>query len=487
MSVTVHIPSALRRYATGVSRVELDGRTVGDILRNLVERYPELRAHLFKEDGTLRNFVTTYLGDEDVRHLDGQNTAVSEGDSISIVPSIAGGSVGAPDASVVAAVGEFSREEILRYSRHLIMPEVALDGQRKLKSARVLLVGTGGLGSPLGLYLAAAGVGTLGLVDFDVVDETNLHRQLLYGTSDVGRSKLDSARERLHEVNPHVNVETHELRLSSENALGVLEPYDIVVDGTDNFPTRYLVNDACVLLGKPNVYGSIFRFEGQVSVFHGALGPCYRCLFHEPPPPGLVPSCAEGGVLGVLPGIIGSLQALETIKLILGTGDALIGRFVIFDGLAMSWRELRLRKDPECPVCSDAPTITELIDYEQFCGVGQPDADGAGEDVPEVSAVELKAWLEEGEDVALIDVREPHEWHIVNLGDQGARLIPLDQLAERMPELDGALRTVLYCRSGARSATALRRLRAAGFGKLWNLQGGILAWAERVDTSMPRY
>ena len=489
MSVTVHIPTALRRYTAGAREAELDGATVGEALQGLVERHPDLGRHLYTEEGVLRNFVSVYLNDEDVRHLDGANAPIAQGDSITIVPSIAGGTAPSPAAHSIASETELSQEEILRYSRHLIMPEVAMAGQRKLKAARVLLVGTGGLGSPLGLYLAAAGVGALGLVDFDVVDETNLQRQLLHGTHDVGRPKVDSARERLHEVNPHVAIETHELRLTSENALDVLREYDIVVDGTDNFPTRYLVNDGCVLLGKPNVYGSIFRFEGQVSVFHGAVGPCYRCLFREPPPPGLVPSCAEGGVLGVLPGIIGSLQALETIKLILGQGDTLVGRLVIFDGLTLSWRELKLRKNPSCPVCSDQPTQTELIDYEQFCGIG-PDDDDSSVDragVPQVSATELKGWLEAGDDIMLIDVREPHEWDIANLGELGARLIPLDELPRRLAELDSARRIVLHCRSGARSAQALRSLQAAGFRKLWNLDGGILAWAEEVDPSLPRY
>lgn len=388
-----------------------------------------------------------------------------------------------------SALPDLSREEMVRYSRHLIMPEVGVAGQKKLKAASVLLVGAGGLGSPLGLYLAAAGVGKIGIVDYDVVDETNLQRQLLHGTKDVGRSKLDSAKDRLADVNPHVEVEGYETHLSSDNALEILEPYDVVIDGTDNFPTRYLVNDACVLLDKPNVYGSIFRFEGQLSVFDARHGPCYRCLFREPPPPGMVPSCAEGGVLGVLPGIIGSLQAMEAIKLILGTGDPMIGRLLMFDALEMNFREVKLRKNPDCPVCSENPSQTELIDYELFCGVAadedaSPTADA---ELPEITPTEVVERLEKGDELTIVDVREPHEWDIVNLGDRGAKLIPLGELEDRMNELDPADEIVLQCRSGGRSARALRTLQDAGFSKLYNLKGGILAWAEEIDSSMPTY
>jgi len=385
---------------------------------------------------------------------------------------------------------DLSREEIERYSRHLIMPEVGMKGQRKLKSANVLMIGAGGLGSPLGLYLAAAGIGKIGIVDFDVVDHTNLQRQVLHGTKDVGRAKLDSAKDRLHDVNPNVEVETHHLRLTSDNALEVIEPYDIVVDGTDNFPTRYLTNDACVLLGKPNVYGSIFRFEGQVSVFDARNGPCYRCLFREPPPPGMVPSCAEGGVLGVLPGVIGTLQALETIKLIIGEGEPLIGRLLLFDAMEMQWRTLNLNKNPDCSVCGENPTVTELVDYLEFCGVSAYE-EGADEqdtaEVPTISAGELHARLERGDGIRLVDVRQEHEWEIVNLGPQGAKLIPLDTLFERLSELDSADEIVLHCQSGARSMKALRELQKAGFRKVWNLRGGILAWQKEVDPSLPRY
>jgi sulfur-carrier protein adenylyltransferase/sulfurtransferase len=389
----------------------------------------------------------------------------------------------------MSARTDLDRDEILRYSRHLIMPEVGLEGQQRLKAARVLIVGAGGLGSPAAMYLAAAGVGTLGLVDFDVVDPTNLQRQLLHGDADVGRPKLESARDRLTAVNPHVEIVLHPLRLTSENAMEVIRNYDLVVDGTDNFPTRYLVNDACALLGKPNVYGSIYRFEGQVSVFDAGRGPCYRCLFREPPPPGLVPSCAEGGVLGVLPGIIGSMQALEAIKLILGKGESLVGRLLLFDALKLTWRELRLRKNPECPVCGENPTVTELIDYLDFCGVSDWDegAGAHGEEVPEITPLELAGRLERGDRVRILDVREPHEWDITNLEGRGAELIPLGELRDRLGELDTADEVVVHCRTGVRSARAVTQLRDAGFRKVWNLRGGIMAWGDDVDPEIQRY
>ena len=375
-----------------------------------------------------------------------------------------------------------SPEEIRRYSRHLILPEVGLAGQQRLKAASVLLVGAGGLGSPLALYLAAAGIGRLGLVDFDVVDASNLHRQVLHGTRDVGRSKLASARDRLHDVNPHVHLECHETRLTSENALALVGDYDVVADGTDNFPTRYLVNDASVLTGTPNVYGSIFRFEGQVSVFGVREGPCYRCLYPEPPPPGLVPSCAEGGVLGILPGIVGTLQATEVIKLLCGIGDPLVGRLLLFDALAMTFRTMKVRKNPDCPLCGDAPSLTGLIDYEQLCGIPQ----AAEVDVPEITVVELKARLDRGEKPFLLDVRKPHEYDIANLG---APLIPVDELAARLDEL-AAYRDreiIVHCRPGVRSARAVRLLRAEGFAHAVNLKGGILAWSAEVDPAIPQY
>jgi len=376
-----------------------------------------------------------------------------------------------------------NNEEILRYSRHLIMPEVGMAGQQKLKAARVLCIGAGGLGSPLALYLAAAGVGTLGLVDFDVVDLTNLQRQIIHTVNDVGRPKLDSAEEKLGAINPLVNVYKFETRLSSANALDIFRNFDVIADGTDNFPTRYLVNDACVLSGKPNVYASIFRFEGQASVFATEHGPCYRCLYPEPPPPGLVPSCAEGGVLGILPGLLGVIQATEVIKLILGSGEPLIGRLLLVDALGMHFRELRLRKNPECPVCGTNPTVRELIDYDQFCGVRGEEAPALSS-VPEIRPEELKARLDAGSDIFILDVREPHEYQICNLG---GHLIPLGDLPARMNELDSSREIVAHCRSGVRSAKAVALLRQAGLSKVKNLAGGILAWADKVDPSLPKY
>jgi molybdopterin/thiamine biosynthesis adenylyltransferase/rhodanese-related sulfurtransferase len=376
-----------------------------------------------------------------------------------------------------------TNDEILRYSRHLIMPEVGMEGQLKLKAARVLCIGAGGLGSPLALYLAAAGVGTLGIVDFDVVDFTNLQRQIIHSTADVGRKKLDSAADKLKAINPYVNLRTFHTRLSSENALDLFREFDIIADGTDNFPTRYLVNDACVLTGKPNVYGSIFRFEGQASVFATEQGPCYRCLYPEPPPPGLVPSCAEGGVLGILPGLVGVMQATEAIKLILGKGEPLIGRLLLIDALGMKFRELKLRKNPDCPACGKHPTITKLIDYNEFCGIrGEEKPVETG--IPEIQVEELKRRLDAGDDLFVLDVREPHEYQICNIG---GHLIPLGDLPKRVSELDSSREIVAHCRSGVRSAKAVGFLQQAGFKKVHNLAGGILAWADRVDPKMPKY
>ena len=376
-----------------------------------------------------------------------------------------------------------SKDEILRYSRHLIMPEVGMEGQLKLKRARVLMIGTGGLGAPLGLYLAAAGVGHLGLVDFDKVDFTNLQRQVTFGTSDVGRRKVEAAQERLANLNPAIEIKVFETMLTSANALELFREYDIIVDGTDNFPTRYLVNDACVLSGKINVYGSIFRFEGQASVFGAPDGPCYRCLYPEPPPPGLVPSCAEGGVLGVLPGIVGSIQAMETIKLILGSGDSLVGRLLLFDALQMKFRELKLRKNPDCPLCGEKRTITRLIDYQEFCGIRGEEA-APTVSVPEITPKELKARLDRGDDLFILDVREPHEYQICQIG---GHLIPLGDLPRRVSELDSSREIVAHCRSGKRSADAVAFLKQAGFKKIWNLKGGILAWSDEVDPKVPKY
>jgi len=386
-----------------------------------------------------------------------------------------------PGNSAVA----LSNEEIMRYSRRLIMPEVGLEGQLKLKRAKVLCIGTGGLGAPLGLYLAAAGVGKIGLVDFDAVDLTNLQRQILFGTSDIGRPKIEAATDRLRNLNPDIEIDHFATRLTSENALDILKDYDIVVDGTDNFPTRYLVNDACVILGKPNVYGSIFRFEGQITIFGAPGGPCYRCLYPEPPPPGLVPSCAEGGVLGVLPGIVGAIQAAETLKLIIRKGEPLIGRLLLFDALAMRFRELKLRKDSKCLVCGEHPTIQKLIDYDQFCGIrGEESVSPAQTTVPEIAPRELKSRLDRGDNLFILDVREPHEYQICNIG---GHLIPLGDLSRRVNELDSSREIVAHCRSGKRSAEAVEFLRSAGFRKVLNLKGGILAWSDEVDPTVPKY
>ncbi len=477
MPVTVAIPTPLRNFTGGRDAVDISGATVGEVLDGLLTAHAGLKRHLVQDDGRLRTFVNLYLNDTDIRQLSSTATPVSAGDVLTIVPSIAGGS-----PATETALPKLSHAEVLRYSRHLLLPEVGVEGQRKLKAARVLTVGAGGLGSPLALYLAAAGVGTIGIVDFDNVDLTNLQRQIVHGTSTLGHPKLQSAKARLLDLNPNIDVVGHEVRLTSENALDIIKDYDIVVDGTDNFPTRYLVNDACVLLGKPNVYGSIFRFEGQASLFYAKEGPCYRCLYSEPPPPGLVPSCAEGGVLGVLPGIIGSLQALETIKWIIGAGDSLVGRLVLFDALKLRFRELKLRKDPSCPICGDHPTIHELIDYQAFCGIGaEPPYDGV-----EVGVEEFRRErASKGDDLILVDVREPHEWEIAHI--EGARLIPLSQLPDRLGELDGHAEIVTQCHHGSRSLKALEILRGAGFNKVRSLAGGIDAWAERIEPGMARY
>jgi molybdopterin/thiamine biosynthesis adenylyltransferase/rhodanese-related sulfurtransferase/molybdopterin converting factor small subunit len=473
------IPTPLRQYAGKQDSVEVAGATVAQVLQALTTQYADLRRHLYNDEGKLRSFVNVYVNDDDIRYLDKEATALKDGDTVSIVPSIAGGSAG-----VAAPPITLSKDEILRYSRHLIMPEVGMDGQLKLKSAKVALIGTGGLGAPLGMYLAAAGIGRIGLVDFDVVDFTNLQRQVIHGTKDVGRKKLDSAADTMLDINPYVEIDRHETALTSENALGILKDYDIVVDGTDNFPTRYLVNDACVLLGKPNVYGSIFRFEGQATVFAYKGGPCYRCLYPEPPPPGLVPSCAEGGVLGILPGTVGLIQATETVKLILGIGEPLVGRLLLYDALAMRFRELKLRRNSECPVCGDHPTIHELIDYQQFCGIpNQAHEPAAAEG--DIDPVEVKAKIDRGDSFVLIDVREPHEYQICRI--PSAKLIPLGDLPKRVNELDSAAEIVAHCKSGMRSAKAVEFLKQAGFRKVRNMKGGILAWSDKVDPSVPKY
>jgi len=483
MAITITIPTPLRQYAGGEAEVQVEARTAGEALNQLTTTHAELRRHLFNDRDALRNFVNVYVNDEDIRHASGPDTPVKDGDTILIVPSIAGGAA-VLDAPKGEQLPSLSNEEIARYSRHLIMPEVGMSGQRKLKAASVLMIGTGGLGAPTGMYLAAAGIGRLGIVDFDVVDASNLQRQIIHGTKDVGRSKIASARDRIEDINPHVEIETHETRLTSTNALDLFVNYDVIVDGTDNFPTRYLVNDACVLTRKPNVYGSIFRFEGQASVFWAEKGPCYRCLYPEPPPPGLVPSCAEGGVLGVLPGIIGAIQANETIKVILGAPDIMVGRLLLFDAWRMRFRELKLRKDLNCPVCGTSPTIKELIDYEEFCGVSQQPA--APTTMEEITATELKQRLDQGDDLQIIDVREPHEFEIGRIPD--STLIPLGQILNRQNEIDPSRETVVHCKMGGRSAKAIEALQRSGFtGRLLNLKGGITAWSNEVDPSVPKY
>ncbi len=482
----VLIPTPLRQFTGKQNTVSVSGGTVGEVLSALTSQYPDLRKQIFTDEGKVRSFVNVYLNDEDIRYLGKDATPTKEGDTLSLVPSIAGGSTLAAPAAEVT----LSNDEILRYSRHLIIPEVGIEGQKKLKAAKVLLVGTGGLGAPLGLYLSAAGIGKIGLVDFDTVDFTNLQRQVIHSTKDVGRKKLDSAAEKMQAINPHVQIARHEVALTSENALEILKDYDLVVDGTDNFPTRYLVNDACVLLGKPNVYGSIFRFEGQATVFGYEGGPCYRCLYPEPPPPGLVPSCAEGGVLGILPGTIGLIQATETVKLILGIGEPLVGRLLLYDALGMRFRELKLRKNPECPICGEHRTITKLIDYHQFCGVPQPQSQPASAQENklregEIDVTEVKAKLDRGDDFVLIDVREPHEYRICSI--PGAKLIPLGEFPRHVDEFDPAADIVIHCKSGMRSARACGILRQAGFANVRNMAGGILAWSDKVDPSVPKY
>lgn len=476
------IPTPLRQFAAGLDTVEVDAATVGEALRDLVAAHPQIERNLFNEQGRLRSFVNIYVDDEDIRYLDREQTPLQSGSTISIVPSIAGG---AP-AAATESLPELSNEEILRYSRHLILPEVGLEGQRRLKGAKVLMVGTGGLGAPLGLYLAASGLGRIGIVDFDVVDETNLQRQVIHGTRDVGRSKIESAAETMQDINPGLAIDKYETALTSANALEILRDYDVVVDGTDNFPTRYLVNDACVLLGKPNAYGSIFRFEGQATVFHHEGGPCYRCLYPEPPPPGLVPSCAEGGVLGILPAVIGSIQATEAVKIILGKGTSLSGRLLLYDALHLRFRELRLRRNPDCPLCGDEPTLRELIDYQQFCGIPQQAAEEAAQErLPEITPADLKARLDSGDSVFVLDVREPHEYEIAKI--PGTKLIPLGSLPQHVHELDATADIVVHCKSGVRSGKAQRLLKDMGFSRVTNLTGGILRWSADVDPRVPRY
>lgn len=484
MLVKLLIPTPLQRFTANRDEIEVQAATVGEALEALTAEFPALKKQLFNDQGNLRHFVNIYVGQEDMRNLHGIETPVRDGDELSIVPSIAGGT-GVLEPTRPEEV-TLSNEEILRYSRHLIMPEVGLEGQKRLKAARVLCIGAGGLGSPLTMYLAAAGVGTIGIVDFDLVDFTNLQRQIIHGTEDVGRPKMLSAKETLKSINPFVNVIGFETRLTSENALEIMCDFDIVIDGTDNFPTRYLVNDACVLLGKPNVYGSIFRFEGQLSVFWAEMGPCYRCLYPEPPPPGLVPSCAEGGVLGILPGIIGVSQANEAIKLILGIGEPLIGRLLLFNALKMNWRELKLRKDPDCPICGPNATIKKLIDYDMFCGIMPTQEETVQTDSSlEITVQELKARYDRGERPTVIDVREQYEWDIARL--PYTRLIPMDQIPERLNEISREEEVILMCRSGKRSMAVLEYLQSQGYTRVKNLVGGLLAWSDEIDPTVTKY
>ena len=471
------IPTALRQFTEQQDAVEVTGGTVAEALAQLTARYPNIKKNLYNDGGKLRSFVNVYVNDEDIRYLDKGETELEGNETISIVPSIAGG-------ASAAASAELTHEEIARYSRHLILPEVGMEGQLKLKQAKVALIGAGGLGAPLGLYLAAAGVGRVGLVDFDVVDASNLQRQVIHGTADIGRKKLDSAADRMRGINPHIAIDKFDTGLTSENALEILRDYDLVVDGTDNFPTRYLVNDACVLLKKPNVYGSVFRFEGQATVFAYEDGPCYRCLYPEPPPPGLVPSCAEGGVLGILPGVIGLIQATEAVKIILGIGETLKNRLLLYDALAMRFRELKLRRDVDCPVCGERPTVTKLIDYQEFCGVKPMNAEPAASS-DAIDAVELREKLARGDDFVLLDVREPHEYQIARI--PGSRLIPLGELSKHLSELDRDAEIVAHCKGGGRSQQAFDLLKANGFRHVRNMTGGITAWSERVDPAVPKY
>jgi len=470
--IKILIPYALRAFTERNAEVEVNGGTAGEAINALASAYPALKNHLFTEDGQLRDFINLFVGGANINSLQGLNTPIADNGELMIVPAIAGGS----DA-------ELTNEEIGRYSRHLLLPEIGVEGQKKLKAAKVLIVGTGGLGAPIALYLAAAGVGTIGLVDFDVVDESNLQRQIIHSTRDVGRPKVASAKDRIKGINPLVNVVTHNEMLTSKNALELFADYDIIADGTDNFQTRYLVNDACVFLGKLNAYGSVFQFDGQATVFGAKDGPCYRCLYPSPPPPGLVPSCAEGGVMGVLPGIIGTIQAAETIKLIVGGAKPLIGRLLSFDAWRMSFRELKLDKNPDCPVCGKNRTIHELIDYEQFCGLKKHTD---SKPIDTITALDLKKRLDNGDKIQFIDIREPHERAIVKFPN--AKVIPLGQLERRMEELDTSIDAVFLCKIGQRSILGIRTLQDAGYkGKLLNLQDGLNAWARDVDKSMPIY
>ncbi len=499
----VRVPAPLTSQAGGNTELRLEANTLAEALANLVKLEPLLASRLLADDGSQRPYVNLFFDGLDIRSIDPHETRIGPGSVLTIVPSIAGGRPGPGD--------DPTAEERFRYHRQIILPGFGEQGQALLRSSSVLLVGAGGLGSPAALYLAAAGVGRLGIIDSDTVDLSNLHRQILHDTPSVGKRKANSAEATLTRLNPNVEVVPYDLRLDAGNALDIFTGWDVVVDGSDNFPTRYLVNDACVLLGIPCVYGAIFRFEGQASVFGSPAGPCYRCLFRDPPPAQLVPGCEEAGVLGVLPGIIGTIQAAETLKLLLGTGRSLTGRLLLVDAGTMEFRELEVRRDPDCPLCGEHPEITALMDYEEFCRRGSasvapesgPEADGRDPmaaglgllatavldpgGVPEIGVEQLRGLLDRGANLQLVDVREAHEWEISNLGFAGAKLVPLGQLFERLDELDPLAETVVYCRSGSRSAMAVKYLQAHDFTRTVNLRGGINDWAARIDTGMPRY
>ncbi len=473
MAGILTIPSPLRKFTGGKAKLEVTGNTVSESLNELFQSYPELKKHLLDDSGNLRNFVNIYINSEDIRLKNNLNTEIPDGADIRIIPAIAGGSHNLPD---------LIPQELSRYARHFTLPEFGIEGQKKLKTSSVLIIGAGGLGSPVSMYLTAAGVGKIGLVDFDVVDESNLQRQILFGVDVLGLSKVDSARDRLQKLNPYVEIKIHKTQLTSDNALEILSEYDVVVDGTDNFPTRYLVNDACVILGKPNVYGSIFRFDGQASVFNFEDGPCYRCLYPEPPPPGLVPSCAEGGVLGVLPGIIGCIQANETIKILTGIGTTLKNRFMLFDALTMEFNELSLNKNPDCVVCGDNPSITELIDYTEFCGIQEQEKSN---NVQEITVQELKSLMDTESQITVLDVREPFELAIAKI--PGTTHIPMREVTDHINEFDTESDIIVHCKSGVRSEKICRLLLENNFKSVKNLKGGVIAWAKEIDPTIPTY
>ena len=473
MQVIIKIPSPLRRFTDNQGQISLDATTVEEAIALLCQQYPQIKTQLVGENEKLRNFVNIYLNKADINQQLGMTTPLKENDELRIVPAIAGGNKALP---------KLDAAELSRYSRHLMLPEVGIEGQQKLKAAKILIIGAGGLGSPLCLYLTAVGVGSIGIVDHDDVDETNLQRQIIFGVGDVGLNKAERAALRMHELNPNTQIQTYQTILNADNALDIIKDYDLIIDGTDNFPTRYLVNDACVLLNKPNIYGSIFRFEGQASVFNFQNGPCYRCLYPEPPPPGMVPSCAEGGVLGVLPAIIAGIQATEAVKIITGAGKTLSGRLLLYDALLMEFEELTLHKNAQCSLCSSQPSITELIDYQQFCGVP------AKREIPqyeEISVQALKQRQDKGERPTILDIREPYEREICQL--ENSLHIPMQDVSVHLNDFNRDEEIIVHCKSGVRSAQVCDLLLQHGFTKPVNLKGGIMAWAQEVDLHMQKY